>query len=201
MSGHPKDAVGDDIPPTLLGLMCCRRKSDLKKLAQRTVIARDEPANIILAALSGGLPWLHQRHHRNFTPEHLEWGEKDFAAIRESKPGKASPSAQKAMNKTMSMFNERRLLNGHLFYTPDLSNWHLIYFDQRDYSDRDNHWTQGSHLHFINYLWPQRDAQSTWDEFRSGNPMMRGSLHVAWRKNEPLRAQPQPASVAERESP
>ena len=39
-------------------------------------------------------------------------------------------------------------------YAPGTAEWHLFYFNHRDEipSDR-NHWKNGSHVHFVNWLW------------------------------------------------
>jgi hypothetical protein len=84
----------------------------------------------------------------------------------------------KHLRRLEQLFAQHRQLVGHLFYTPELSNWHLIYFDQRDINRRQNHWIGGSHMHIINWLWPERDCQTEWDRFRSGNVQMKGALHV-----------------------
>ena len=84
------------------------------------------------------------------------------------------------MRKISSIFDERRLLSGHLLFNADSSNWHLLYFDQRDMARQNNHWEAGSHIHLINHLWPKWTAQTIWDEFRTGNPMMKGALHLKY---------------------
>lgn len=86
------------------------------------------------------------------------------------------------------MLDERRLVNGHMFFTPDQSNWHFFYFDQRDIDRYNNHWIHGPHVHYLNYLWPRRTAESVWTEFVSGNPSMKGALHIRYR-DEPERSE------------
>src|SRR5262249_14535351 len=89
---------------------------------------------------------------------------------------------RKTANKISAIFDDRRLLSGHIFFTPDKSEWHFFYFDQRDFAERGNHWQGGSHIHLINYLWPDRTADATWKEFCIGNPQMRGALHVRFQR-------------------
>ena len=89
--------------------------------------------------------------------------------------------AKRFVNKIAATFEERRLLSGHLFFTDDLSNWHLLYFDQRDRSGHKNHWGGGSHVHLINHLWPNWTAQTVWDAFCTGNPRMAGAYHLGFR--------------------
>jgi hypothetical protein len=94
---------------------------------------------------------------------------------------------QKTANKIHAMFGDRRLLSGHMFFNADLSDWHFFYFDQRDFATRNNHWKEGPHIHFINRLWPNRTAQSVWEEFCSSpNPLIRDALHIRFNRNRPL---------------
>jgi len=169
--------------PTLLDLFVCNKKKDLKKLAQKAYVTADEFAGVILAAEAGTIPWLHRISHREFRPSHLELTDADLQALRDHSKGGDSKAAQKTMSKIGATFDERRLLVGHIFYLPDQSGWHFIYFDQRDYSSRANHWSGGSHFHLINHLWPRLTAQTVWTEFHQGNPVMRRSLHVAWERS------------------
>jgi hypothetical protein len=100
----------------------------------------------------------------------------------------ASSRQQKRQRTKHAIFEERRMLSGHLFFTPDLAQWHLFYFDQRDFAERKNHWEGGSHIHLINHLWPGRTAQAVWDQFCTGNPQMTNALHIKFfrRPRDPM---------------
>jgi hypothetical protein len=77
------------------------------------------------------------------------------------------------------MFEERRYLVGHMFYTPNLSEWHFFCFDQRDLEDeRPNHWKEGPHVHFINWLWPGQDVKSVWSNFVGENQRPGNAIHL-----------------------
>jgi hypothetical protein len=132
--------------------------------------------------MAGVFPWQHQRHHRDFMPEHLALSPDDLGAFAANGVGLLKPRAKKTANKFAAIFEERRLLSGHIFYTPDHSEWHLFYFDQRDFAERHNHWEGGSHIHLINHLWPGRTAEGVWEEFRTGNPQMGGALHIRFQR-------------------
>jgi hypothetical protein len=166
----------------LTAIFSIRKKGDLKKHCRSITIEQADLANLILACGAGLLPFLHCAHHREFLPEHLHLAESDLGALVANGAGQMQPKAKKTANKISAIFDERRLLSGHLFYTPDVTNWHLFYFDQRDFDERNNHWQGGSHIHLINHLWPNRSAQEAWDEFCTGNPQMRGALHVKFRR-------------------
>lgn len=173
------------MPPTdkdsfeaLWEILAASKKSDLKVLCRKAIVTKPALSNLILGSMGGVTPWNHRRHHRQFVPDHLTISEEDKIALATNGVGPMKPAAQKFANKVSAIFDERRLLSGHLFFSDDLSNWHLLYFDQRDMSRSENHWDGGAHIHLINHLWPQRTAQDVWDEFCTGNPRMKGALHI-----------------------
>src|SRR5262245_1510966 len=112
------------------------------------------------------MPFVHKSHARDYRPEHLEPSDEELNALFKSVPGPVTGEAAKTAQKLFIQSpRERRYLVGHIFFTPDLSKWHFFYFDQRDLQEREpNHWQGGSHIHFINWLWPQHDAQSLWSK-------------------------------------
>jgi len=165
----------------LVQLLLTSKKQQLKQLCRTTIITKSAFADFILGSMGGLTPWNHRVRHREFVPEHLNITEEDKGAIVSNGVGRAGPRAQTFMNKIHAIFEERRLLSGHLFFTNDLSNWHLLYFDQRDISRHRNHWDGGSHIHLINHLWPNWTAQTIWDQFCSGNPQMAGAYHLRFR--------------------
>jgi hypothetical protein len=173
-----RDSLAD-----LVALLAIEKKQALKQHCRAVTIMQSDFADLILTAKTGQLPWMHRAHHRNYTPEHLALTDKDLSAIASNPVGRFKPDAQKAANKLFAMFDDRRLLSGHMFYNADLSDWHFFYFDQRDFDRRRNHWRAGPHIHFINKLWPNRTAQSVWNEFCSSpSPEMRGALHVRFHR-------------------
>jgi len=160
----------------LASLFAIQRAADLKKFCRREAIAKKEFAATIFACEMGLLPWRHLISHRNFVPDHLQPTDEELSSVGAVTVGDRVP---KAFRKIMSQFDERRMLVGHIFFNEDLSKWHLVYFDQRDASDRQNHWAEGSHLHLINWLLrPGQDADKAWREFHNGNPKLRGALHI-----------------------
>jgi hypothetical protein len=169
-----------DLMDILIGIT---KKSELKKHCRRTTITQRALVNLILACETHMIPpWQHQIHYRDFVPDQLELTEADRLSLVSNGVGKMNSPAKKAANKIGEIFDKRRLLVGHLFFTPDLKYWHLFYFDQRDFAERGNHWKYGSHIHLINYLWPSLTAEGVWEQFRTGNPNMQGALHVKFRR-------------------
>jgi hypothetical protein len=123
----------------LIALFTIDKKQTLKQHCKAITITQPDLASFILKAMSGQLPWGHRAHHREFMPEHLSLTEDDRLAMVTSGVGRVTGKAGKAFNKITAMFEERRLLSGHIFFNPDQTDWHFFYFDQRDFAERGNH--------------------------------------------------------------
>jgi hypothetical protein len=170
----------------LLKMFDFDKKRELEKYCRDVVINSSDFANFILACELGSFPLLHKIHYRDHVPEHLYLSDQDTAALAANPVGPLQPDAQKAVRKISQMFKDRRYLVGHIFYLPDLSKWHFFQFDQRDLEDeRGNHWKEGAHVHFLNWLWPNYDATTLWENFTSGKAKMNDSLHVRYLDNAP----------------
>jgi len=100
----------------LIALFGFKKKHELTQHC-RQVFLQTDLTRLIQAAKSGQLPWQYLSHHRNLVPEQLSLTEKDLAAIATSGVGHLQPAAQKAVNKIDTIFNQRRLLSGHMFST------------------------------------------------------------------------------------
>jgi hypothetical protein len=171
------DALAD-----LIALFTIKKKQKLRQHCRTITITKSDFADLIWRAKLGNLPWSHCAYCRQFVPEHLRLSEKDLAALGSTGVGPLQPEAETAFNKIREMFDDRRLLSGHMFFNANLSDWHFFYFDQRDFAEKGNRWVGGSHIQFINRLWPKRTAQSVWKEFCSGNPQMRDGLHIRFKR-------------------
>lgn len=160
------------------------KKSDLARYCKVASIFKSDFAALILACESRVTPWHHRIHHRDFIPEHLQPTKEEQAALTAAHGvGPLNGKAATMMRKVRQISKERRYLVGHIFFVPTLKNWHFFYFDQRDLSARENHWDHGAHIHLINHLWPNQDAQTLWNTFRSGNVKLSGSIHIKYIRN------------------
>lgn len=168
---------------TILQLFTAQKKSELKALSRSAVIDKTSFAQFVMASMLGETPWAHQISHRQFVPEGIQPNDQELAALGKAKVGKAEGDAKKAITKIGQIFAQRRMLVGHIFYSPDLSNWHFIYFDQRDIDRQRNHWEQGPHIHLINFLWPNHTAAGLWELFNSGNVQLSKALHIRFLNN------------------
>lgn len=155
------------------------KKKELEKYCRDLVIQQRDLVDFILACELGQAPFRHLIHYGDHQPEGAQLTDDDLAAISNNPVGLLHPGAQKAFRKISHLFNVRRYLVGHIFYTPDLSEWHFFQFDQRDLEDtRPNHWKEGAHIHFMNWLWPNRDPKILWNQFTSGEAKLNDSVHV-----------------------
>ena len=164
----------------LLKMFAFDKKRELEQYCRNIVIDSSAFTDFILVCKLAGFPFLHQIHYGDHVPNHLHLSDKDLVAFEANPVGLLQPDAQKAMRKISQTFKERRYLVGHIFYVPDLSKWHLFQFDQRDLEDEENHWKEGAHIHFLNWLWPHYDAKTLWANFTSGKAKMNDSLHVRY---------------------
>lgn len=165
-------------PENLWRIFEIEKKRELIKHCKSATIYGSDFGTLIFACDARMTLWQHRIHHRHFQPSDLQPTRADLSALTQSGDGPLDKSATKALNKLRQLVEVRRYLVGHIFYTPDLERWHFFYFDQRDVSNRENHWKVGPHIHLINYLWPNRDAQSLWDYFISGNIQLSDSIHI-----------------------
>jgi hypothetical protein len=165
----------------LLKIFTIQKLRDLRKHCHDEIVSHHDLANFIMWCKSSkDAPFLHTSLHREFVPEHLHLKDTDLSALAENGVGRFKPAAQKTANKVFAMLDERRILSGHLFQT--IGQWHFIYFDNHDRTSHRNHWSEGPHIHLINYLWPNRTADSVWNEFRDGNPTMKGAFHIRYKR-------------------
>ncbi|HXP80906.1 MAG TPA: hypothetical protein VN976_13455 [Verrucomicrobiae bacterium] len=163
----------------LLKLFEFDKKRELERYCRSTVISKSDFANLVLACEMSGVPFLHQISYRDIVPEHLHLSDIDHKALADNGVGPLGPEAAKAVRKMAQIFEERRYLVGHMFHNPDRSRWHFFCFDQRDLEERrPNHWKEGSHVHFMNWLWPNQDAQTVWSGFVTGNYKPGSSIHL-----------------------
>jgi hypothetical protein len=164
------------------------KKRELERYCRGTVISRSDFADLILACDLQGVPFLHNIFYRDIVPKHSHPSDSERKGLADNGVGPLGPEAAKAIRKVFQLFEERRYLVGHMFYIPDLSRWHFFCFDQRDLEERrPNHWKEGSHVHFMNWLWPKQDAQSVWSNFVKGNYRPGNSIHlrVMWERRDP----------------
>ena len=167
----------------LLAIFEIRDKGELAAHVKHAAITKSDLANLILACQCETITLCHFPIFRHHHPTHLALTDENLKALASNGVGKFSPSAQKTVNKISQMFEQRRLLNAHMFWPPHLlGHWHLFYFDQRDTSDTDNHWDDGEHIHLMNMLThPQLDPNELLRTISAEErPKLGGGFHIRW---------------------
>jgi hypothetical protein len=186
MSDTDEQHVNEPSVEGLLKLFEFDKKKELERYCRTITISKRDFAHLVLTCEMTGAPFLHKIFYHDFVPDHLEPSEAEHKALAENGVGPLGPVAAKAIQKMSQMFEERRYLVGHVFYIPDLSRWHFFCFDQRDLEEhKPNHWKEGPHVHFLNWLWPKKDAQSVWSEFIKDHDKPGSSIHLRFIKERP----------------
>jgi len=165
-------------PQPLAMLFLIDKKQELINFCKTITITGQDIYEHRLACEGGLLPWHHHFCHQDMLPTGVELTDSEADALSLQWVEPSNPKTVKAMNKLRHLFDVRRYFVGHLFYSYDHLNWHLLYFDQRDIDNNTNHWEHGSHIHLINYLWPNYDLQSVFNATKSNKPHFSKSLHI-----------------------
>ena len=141
------------MPASLLKLFSFEKKQELERYCRDVTIRSEDFFALVLACELSGEPFRHEISYRDKMPEHLVPSEPEIEALKGTPAGSLlTGGAAKAARKMSQLFKDRRYLVGHLFFTLDYSKWHFFCFDQRDLETRGNHWKEGSHVHFVNWL-------------------------------------------------
>lgn len=164
---------------SLLKIFAFERKNDLERYCRGLTVSSEDFFELVLACESSGVPFLHEISHRDRVPTHLFPKDAEIDALKNTRPGTLlAGEAAKAVNKISQAFEERRYLVGHMFQTANHLRWHFFCFDQRDLRLKGNHWEKGSHVHFVNWLWPNLKADSVWSNFVNDDNRPGASLHL-----------------------
>lgn len=159
------------------------KKRDVVQYA-KTVHANDyDLIALILLFEHPGTNYSHVIHHRQLLPDALVITREDMAVFGSGiEVGTfIQGDALKVFNRVKHAFSDRRMLVGHMFKEIKGDRWHFFYFDQRDIQTDQNHWRYGTHIHFINYLWPGITAEGVIETFKSEDPKVRGAVHIRYK--------------------
>jgi len=166
----------------LLQLFNIEAKKDVQKYCRDLVIRSEDLTNIVLAGRVEGLqPYKYACHFAQISPEHLNPTERDLAALAANGVGQMSRAARKTATKMFQIFQDRRLFSAHLFYAPSMKYWHLFYFDQRDVTDRNNHWGLGGpHIHYSRESFCREPLSDMWRNVCASSPVTPASIHIRY---------------------
>jgi hypothetical protein len=164
---------------SLMKIFSFEKKADLVRHCRELTISSKDFVELVLACESSGQPFLHEITYNDKVPPHLVPKDSEIEALHNTPAGSyLTGEAAKAVSKMTQSFEDRRYLVGHMFFTPDKSKWHFFCFDQRDLNSAGNHWEKGSHVHFVNWLWPNLTADSVWSNFVTTDCRPGADLHL-----------------------
>lgn len=167
---------------TLLNL---KSKKEIESFCKDWVIDSEKLSDFILAGMAGALsPYIHARYHVNLEPEHLHPTKDELKALGNSSVGKAEGKALKAITKAMQMFKQRKLISVHFFFHPSKKYWHIFYFNQRDTTDRNNHWNMGPHIHYTHDTFINATLDQVIEQITKDKPKLPKSIHIKYNKEE-----------------
>lgn len=166
----------DYVPVNLKNLFEQTKKADLLKYCRTLTIRSEELA--AMAFSSHKIGYLHKIKTFEYIPEHLKIlpGER---LSDDLKPGQKLTGKDLAfLNKIKGTFAQRRYSVAHLFIGHD--KWHIFYFDFHDIDDQEwKHWKEGSHIHFVNYLWANLNVDEVWENL-AGRSNKSYGIHIKW---------------------
>jgi len=164
---------------SLMKMFSFDKKADLGRYCRDLTVSSDDFFQLVLACETSCEPFLHEISHRDKVPLHLVPKDSEIEALKNTPAGTVlTGHAAKAVSKMSHSFDDRRYLVGHMFFTPDRSKWHFFCFDQRDLQMTRNHWEKGSHVHFVNWLWPNLRADSVWSNFVKDDDRPGADIHL-----------------------
>lgn len=157
-------------------LFAIQKKSELEKYCSGLTITQEDLVQLILWSQLIG--YAHNRCHLEYQPIEAQPAPRDLEALHSSDDVIRAERLRKLVNKFKNLFEVRKYLSAHLFVSP--SRWHLFYFSFRDIDgEGKNHWRHGSHVHFLNDLWPHYRLEQLYDLLFSGRwTQVSDSIHI-----------------------
>jgi hypothetical protein len=170
----PLDAE-DDLR-ALLTLFTFEKKSALEQYSRTFVLRPFAFSNLVLACDQGLLPFKRGAHYKYAAPQDLPPVFAPAPPASTCSPGLDVGKIRRVLRR---LRYETRWSAGHLFYTSGLHEWHFFVLDHHDQErDSRNHWKGGTHMHFVNWLWPRLDPRRVWNDFVTSGKRPGSALHL-----------------------
>jgi hypothetical protein len=165
----------------LLKLLNLPKKREVERYARELVITSEALTDLLFTGRIGGLGiYSYTCHHDEIRPDHLEPTQSELNALGSNGVGLLRGEARKFSSKIGQFFKERRLFSAHLFYSSSQKYWHLFYMDQRDYTNRSNHWKHGPHIHYTNECFTHKPLEDVWRKITHSPPELPPSIHIRY---------------------
>ena len=175
---HPADPQHLD---ELLNLFSKEGKRDVERYCRTLVIRSEALTTVLLAGNVAGLGnYAYANHFSDPMPDQVVPTPEENDALGRSGVGKLSGKGLKAARKIGQLFNVRRMVAVHLFYTPSHTHWHMFYFDQRDHAKRNNHWKHGPHVHYTQDTFTRDPLKEVWRKVHLPKPKFPNAVHIRY---------------------
>jgi hypothetical protein len=162
------------VPDKILKLLQLSTKSDADKYCKSLIISEFELFLFIQNCHLIGFE--HKSKFPDYVPHHLIISDADTTKL---KNGDTKPVSKKLG----PLLDERRHINVHLFYRN--SEWHCFSFSDDDIEkNKNNHWKNGSHIHYISFLWPSYTKEQIWCSFDTRKTKLSGNIHIRFNPYE-----------------
>ena len=131
---------------------------------------------VTLIHTCGKIGYKHFMQYGQWVPQHLKPSSEEEKAFEKAGVGQFSGKAAKYFSKIANVFEERKYRVGHLFV--GMRRWHLLFLELQDINNDNNHWVEGSHVHFTNDLCSPLDIDDVSIKFTSLDFEIGKRLHI-----------------------
>jgi hypothetical protein len=170
-------AVVRNIPDKLTRLFVITKKSQVESYANSLNIEQGEFVRLVCYCEQIGYEHFHA--HKEFQPDEAQLSEDDINVFRRDDAKELKLKLLKIKRKLTNLYDVRKYTSAHLFQSDE--KWHLFYFTLRDVESGKNQWQLGSHIHFVNYLWPHYRVEELQELlFASRRIQIADSLHIRY---------------------
>ena len=173
-------SIPPPVPEKIKALFAIKKKRELIKYIRVLKITGGDFNELIQGC--NGIGYIHVPQFHEYIPSHLSI---DTDELRKCVDTEHPKEMRKIRRRISALFDERRIVAAHVFMN-EQRQWHLFYFSHVDTDkSKENHWRHGTHVHFVNYLWPRLDIDKIWEEFsKSRWKEIPDSEHIRFATNE-----------------
>jgi hypothetical protein len=140
-------------PQKIVDLFSFTKKGKAEKYAKNIKILEFEL--FLLIHNSQQLGYRHKSKLLEHIPSQLQIGEEDVGNLFKTDKSKLA-------KRIVAAHKQRKRMHAHLFEKD--SDWHCFYFSYDDVEEGENHFVQGTHLHYLSHLWTY-NKEVIWSSF------------------------------------
>lgn len=173
---------------TIVEILSSKNKKELTLKCKRIEVKKEDFTDFIALCNSGCCHLEHRMQSFDLLPDDVKIREEDWDILNSTQVEINSIQGEKAIRRLFKMHDLRKYIVGHLFLEKNAiesPEWHFIFFNINELKDKNNHWSQGAHIHLVNYLFTGVSVQGVWDDFINYNTTPSAKLHIKY--NDPSR--------------